>query len=66
MNSTISGTQEPPRGQAGFMEFARNFTPDSARAEVERLLRTGQMTRQQYDELSSRVAEFARSMGIRI
>lgn len=46
-----------------FNKFRQGYTPESAKAEVERLLQTGQMTQQQFNELYNMAGTVMRYMG---
>lgn len=43
---------------AEFRKFAQNMTPEKAGAEIERLLTSGQMTKEQYEELKEQAKFF--------
>lgn len=43
-----------------FRKFAQGMTPQGAKAEVERLLQSGQMTQQQFEELKQQAESFAK------
>lgn len=41
-----------------FWKFAQGMTPQDAKAEVERLLQSGQMTQQQFEQLKQQAESF--------
>lgn len=43
-----------------FRKFAQGMTPQGAKAEVERLLQSGQMTQQQFEQLKQQAESFAK------
>lgn len=42
-----------------FRKFAQGMTPQGAKAEVERLLQSGQMSQQQFEKLKNQAENFA-------
>lgn len=44
---------------AEFRKFAQGMTPQNAKAEVEKLLQSGQMSQQQFEELKQQAESFA-------
>ena len=42
-----------------FRKFARGMTPQKAQQEIERLLQSGQMSQEQYQQLQAQAKEFA-------
>ena len=43
---------------AEFRKFAKNMTPEKAGSEIERLLTSGQMTKEQFEELKEQAKFF--------
>lgn len=43
-----------------FRKFAQGMTPQDAKAEVERLLQSGQMSQQQFEQLKQQAESFAK------
>lgn len=43
-----------------FQEFARSMTPQGAKAQVEQLLQSGQMTQEQFQQLSQIAKQFVK------
>lgn len=44
---------------AEFRKFAQGMTPQNAKAEVEKLLQSGQMSKQQFEQLKNQAENFA-------
>ncbi len=42
-----------------FRKFAQGITPQGAKAEVEKLLQSGQMSKQQFEQLKNQAENFA-------
>ena len=64
--------QRPPQGGQNpfqmlqeFQKFASGITPEKARQQVEQLLASGKMSRQQFDALQKQAKAFMRFLGRR-
>ena len=48
-----------------FQEFAKGITPQEAERHINELLASGQMSKQQFNELASRAKQFMRFIGLK-
>lgn len=53
-------SNNPMQMLSEFRKFAQGMTPQDAKAEVERLLQSGQMTQQQFEELKQQAESLAK------
>ncbi len=53
-------SNNPMQMLSEFRKFAQGMTPQGAKAEVERLLQSGQMTQQQFEQLKQQAESFAK------
>ena len=53
-------SNNPMQMLSDFKKFAQSMTPQGAKAEVERLLQSGQMTQQQFEQLKQQAESFAK------
>ena len=53
-------SNNPMRMLSEFRKFVQGMTPQDAKAEVERLLQSGQMTQQQFEQLKQQAESFAK------
>ena len=53
-------SNNPMQMLSEFRKFAQGMTPQGAKAEVERLLQSGQMTQQQFEQLKQQAEGFAK------
>lgn len=53
-------SNNPMQMLSEFRKFAQGMTPQGARAEVERLLQSGQMTQRQFEQLKQQAESFAK------
>lgn len=58
------GGQNPFQMLQEFQKFARGMTPEKARQQVEQLLASGKMSRQQFDELKQQAKRLMQFFGI--
>ncbi len=65
MNQLLKSTSRsaipnnPMQMLSEFRKFAQGMTPQNAKAEVEKLLQSGQMSQQQFEELKQQAESFA-------
>lgn len=52
-------TNNPLQMISEFRKFAQGITPQGAKAEVEKLLQSGQMSQQQFEKLKNQAENFA-------
>ena len=60
-----SATGSPMQMLAEFQRFAQGMTPQKARQQVEQLLTSGKMSRQQFDMLQQQAKAFMQFLGRR-
>lgn len=53
-------SNNPMQMLSEFRKFAQSMTPQGAKTEVERLLQSGQMTQQQFEQLKHQAESFAK------
>lgn len=53
-------TNNPLQMISEFRKFAQGITPQGAKAEVEKLLQSGQMSQQQFEQLKQQAESFAK------
>lgn len=60
-----SATESPMQMLAEFQRFSQGMTPEKARQQVEQLLTSGKMSRQQFDALQQQAKAFMQFLGRR-
>lgn len=63
MNPLLQNTQSQP-SMNNILDFARNTTPDAAKAQLDQMLASGAISQQQLDQLKQQAQNIAQMLGI--